>query len=221
MLWVDILQTKCALDYRCSQGFPCHPAAWHHREEACNFRHAPTWMLSPLRYVVSAGTFYRDASRGVHTALSVADAAEVETSILLPHSLNAQPLVEVCQIDSCKARKVTVVTHKERGLNSFRQKIRLLFFGQFILDVRIKLHQLSSVAYGSSTTLEGPSSGSVWKEQNPTDKAGPGTVPGQLVYQALPRLQDLLLSLCHVPRSFPYSFHGIWVSSSISRDAQH
>ena len=75
-------------------------------------------LLSPLipRGVMAAGTFHGDAGRGVHTALSVADAAQVEPSILFPHPLNAQPLVEVCQVDPCKAQRVAVVTHREGGL---------------------------------------------------------------------------------------------------------
>lgn len=70
-------------------------------------------MVSSPRGVVAAGTFYGDTGRGVHTALGIADAAEVEPSILLPHPLDAQPLVEVCQVDPCKARRVMVVTHSK------------------------------------------------------------------------------------------------------------
>lgn len=62
---------------------------------------------------MAAGTFYGDTGRGVHTALGIADAAEVEPSILLPHPLDAQPLVEVRQVDPCKARRVMVVTHRK------------------------------------------------------------------------------------------------------------
>ena len=43
----------------------------------------------------------------------------------------------------------------------------------------------------------------------------------QLVCQALLQLQDLFLSLCNVPGSFPCSFHGIWVGPCMSRDARH
>lgn len=75
-------------------------------------------LLHPFipRGVVAAGTFHGDTGRGVHAALSVADTAQVEPSVLLPHPLNAQPLVEVCQVDPCKAQKVAVVTHREGGL---------------------------------------------------------------------------------------------------------
>lgn len=75
-------------------------------------------LLHPFipRGVVAAGTFHGDTGRGVHAALSVADTAQVEPSILLPHPLNAQPLVEVCQVDPCKAQRVAVVTHREGGL---------------------------------------------------------------------------------------------------------
>lgn len=87
-----------------SQGRGVGP--WPH---SCSYPFIP-------RGVVAAGTFHRDAGRGVHTALSIADAAQVEPSILLPHPLNAQPLVEVRQINPCKAKRVVVVTHKEWGL---------------------------------------------------------------------------------------------------------
>lgn len=83
-----------------------------------------TTPIPPLhipRGVVGAGTFHRDAGRGVHTALSIADAAQVEPSILLPHPLNAQPLVEVCQVNPCKAQRVVVVTHREGRLVHWTQ----------------------------------------------------------------------------------------------------
>lgn len=43
----------------------------------------------------------------------------------------------------------------------------------------------------------------------------------QLVCQALLQLQDLFLSLCSVPRSFPCSFHGIWVGPCVSNDSSY
>lgn len=75
-------------------------------------------LLRPFipRGVMATGTFHGDTGRGVHTALSVADTAQVEPSVLLPHPLNAQPLVEVCQVDPCKAQRVVAVTHREGGL---------------------------------------------------------------------------------------------------------
>lgn len=49
---------------------------------------------------VADGTFHRDAGRGVHTALGVADTAQVEASVLFSHPLNAQPLVGICQVNA-------------------------------------------------------------------------------------------------------------------------
>lgn len=47
---------------------------------------------------------------------------------------------------------------------------------------------------------------------------GDGAQAVQLVCQALLQLQDLFLSLCNMPGSFPCSFHGIWVGPCLSRD---
>lgn len=43
----------------------------------------------------------------------------------------------------------------------------------------------------------------------------------QLVCQTLLQLQDLFLSVCNVPGSFPCSFYGIGVGPCVSRDASH
>lgn len=43
----------------------------------------------------------------------------------------------------------------------------------------------------------------------------------QLVCEVLLQLQNLFLSLCNVPGSFACSFHKIWVSLCIIRDARH
>ena len=47
-------------------------------------------------------TFHGHAGRGVDAALGVAHAAEIVTCVLLTHALDAQPLVRVSQVDSCK-----------------------------------------------------------------------------------------------------------------------
>ena len=47
------------------------------------------------------GTFHSHAGRGVDAALGVAHTAQIVARILLAHALDAQPLVRVCQVDSC------------------------------------------------------------------------------------------------------------------------
>ena len=47
------------------------------------------------------GTFHSHAGRGVDAALGVAHTAQIVACVLLAHALDAQPLVRVCQVDSC------------------------------------------------------------------------------------------------------------------------
>lgn len=132
-----------------------------------------TTPIPPLhipRGVVAAGTFHRDAGRGVHTALSVADAAQVEPSILLPHPLNAQPLVEVRQVNPCKAQRVVVVTHREGRLVHWTQaqnKARIFWLIHFRWQNDIAPAGKGFSLHGPRNTLEGPSPGNVWSVQIP------------------------------------------------------
>lgn len=47
-------------------------------------------------------TFHSHAGGGVHAAFGVAHAAQVAASVLLAHALDAELLVRVCQVDSCR-----------------------------------------------------------------------------------------------------------------------
>lgn len=49
-------------------------------------------------------TFYSHAGRGVDAALGVAHTAQVVARVLLAHPLDAQLLVRVCQVNSCRGR---------------------------------------------------------------------------------------------------------------------
>lgn len=55
-----------------------------------------------LNRAMQGRTFHCHAGRGVYAALGIAHTAQVTTGVLLAHALDTQPLIGVCQVDSCK-----------------------------------------------------------------------------------------------------------------------
>ena len=106
-------------------------------------------------------------------------------------------------------------------LDSFKLKIRLLFFAQFILDGRVKLQQLVDALFCGLMAQKYP--GGTFPRQCMEGMKPPQTVlVGRGWCQAVQLVcQGLFLSLCNVPGSLPCSFHGTWVGPSMNRDARH
>lgn len=93
------------------------------------------------------------------------------------------------------------------------------------LDGRMELHQLVEALFcgltASGIPWKSPPQGEYGGDKTPERTLGGDSAQTvQLGWRALLQLQNLFLSLCNVPGSFPCSFHGIWVGHCTSRGAR-